>query len=103
MFYKSSPRASQKKLGKTSNKFQDYLKNPSEYSLFLKEAEPGEVLKILNNLHSKKSGDICGISPKLIRVAAENLKTDTYLSYSTAQYMMEYFKANSNRTYSTNL
>ena len=32
-----------KNLGKT-NQFQEYLKNPSEHSLFLKETEPGEVL-----------------------------------------------------------
>ena len=55
--------------------FQDYLKNPNEHSLFLKEAEPGEVLKILNSLNTKKSSDIFVISPKLIKIAAENLKT----------------------------
>ena len=44
------------------------------YYLFLKEAEPGEVLKILNSLNIKKSSDIFGISLKLIKIAAENLK-----------------------------
>ena len=63
-----------KKLGKT-NKFQDYEKNPNEQSLFSKQAEPGEVLKILNSLDTKKSSDIFRISPKLIKIAAENLKT----------------------------
>ena len=65
-----------KKTGKTSNKFQDYSKNPNEYSLFLKEVEPGKVLKILNSLNTKKSSDIFGISPKLIKITAENLKTN---------------------------
>ena len=55
--------------------FQDYLKNPNEHSLFLKEAEPVEILKILNSLNTKKSNDILVISPKLIKIAAENLKT----------------------------
>ena len=64
-----------KKLRKTNNKFQDYLKNPNEHSVFLKEAEPGGVLKILNSLNTKKSSDIFGISPKLIKIAAGNLKT----------------------------
>ena len=44
-------------------------------SLLLKEAEPGEVLKILSNLNLKKSSDIFGISPTLIKIATENLKT----------------------------
>ena len=82
-----------KKLGKT-DKFQDYMKNPNEQSLFLKEAEPGEVLKILNSLNTKKSSDIFRISPKLIKIAAENLKTQ-YLPYSTTQYIKAYFQANS--------
>ena len=58
-------------------------------SLILKEAEPGEVLKILNNLNSKKSSDVFGISPRLIKIAAENLKTCTSVN------IMVYFQANS--------
>ena len=48
--------------------------NFNERSLFLKKAEPREVLIILNNLNPKKSSDIFGISPKLMKIAAENLK-----------------------------
>ena len=42
-------------LGKANNQFQDYLKNPSEQILFLKQAETGEVLKILKSLNIKKN------------------------------------------------
>ena len=29
-------------MGETNNKFQDYLKNPHEHNLFMKEADPEE-------------------------------------------------------------
>ena len=67
-----------KNLGKTNNQFQDYLKNQSEHSLFVKETKPAEVLKILKSLNIKKSTDIFGISPKIIKIAAEVLKTHSY-------------------------
>ena len=63
-----------KNLGKTNNQFQNYLKNLSEHSLFSKETEPGEVLQILKSLDIKKLTDIFGISPKMIKIAAEVLK-----------------------------
>ena len=63
-----------KNLGKTNNQFQDYLKNPSEHSLFLKETQPGEVLQILKSLNIRKSTDIFSASPKMIKIAAEVLK-----------------------------
>ena len=76
-----------KNLGKTNNQFQDYLTNPCEHSLFLKETEPGEVLQILKSLNLEKSTDIFGISPKLIKRPAEVLKTHiaTLLNYSINQ------------------
>ena len=76
-----------KNLGKTNNQFQDHLKNPSEHSLFLKETEPGEVLQLLKSLNIKKSTDIFGISPKMIKIAAEVLKNHiaTLPNYSINQ------------------
>ena len=76
-----------KNLGKTNNQFQDYVKNPSERSLLLKETEPGEVLQILKSLNIKKSTDIFDISPKMIKTAAKVLKThiDTLINYSINQ------------------
>ena len=73
-----------KKMGKTYNQFQDYLKNPIERSLLLKEVEPGEVLKILKSLNITKSTDIIGIPPKMMKIAAEVLKTyvATLFNYS---------------------
>lgn len=73
-----------KNLGKTYNQFQDHLKNPSDRSLFLKEVEPGEVLKIPKSLNTAKSTDIIGIPPKMMKIAAEVLKTyiATFFNYS---------------------
>ena len=61
-----------KKLGKT-NKFQDYLKNPNE-QFVSKRSRTRWSIKILNSLNTKKSNDVFGISPKMIKIAAENLK-----------------------------
>ena len=51
-------------MGETNNKFQDYLQNPNKHKLFMKETDPKEVNKYLNNLDMKKTNDIYGISPK---------------------------------------
>ena len=84
-----------KKLVRTHNKFQDYLKNSNEHSLFLKEAEPGEVLKILNSLNTKKSSNMFGISPKLIKIAVENLKTHISVIFNYSMHQGALFQANS--------
>ena len=49
------------KIGDTNTKYQDYLKNPNEHSIFLKEVDFGEVNKILLDLDISKTGDIYGI------------------------------------------
>ena len=51
-----------KDLGKTNNKYQDYLKNPSEHSFFLKEVTPDEVCKWIQKLDIKKANDISNTS-----------------------------------------
>ena len=51
-------------MGETNSKFQEYLQNPNEHKLFMKETDPEEVNKYLNNLDMKKTNDIYGISPK---------------------------------------
>ena len=56
-------------LGNTNTKYQDYLKNPNENTLFLKETDHGEVLKLLSTLDISKAGDIYDITPKLINCA----------------------------------
>ena len=58
------------KLGRPNNKYQDYLKNPNKHSIFLNEIEPDEVLNLLLKIDSKKSADVYGFSPKLIKLAA---------------------------------
>ena len=57
------------KLGKPTTKFQDYLRNPNEHSIFLNETEPGEISILLSKLDVTKSGDIYGITPRLIKDA----------------------------------
>ena len=59
------------KIPKVNNKFQDYLKNPNKSKLTLKETTPDEVMKIINILDGKKSGDIFNISPDLVKLNAQ--------------------------------
>ena len=61
------------KLGKPATKFQDYLKNPNEHSIFLNETEPGEVATLMSKLDTSKSGDIYGITPRLIKEAGPSM------------------------------
>ena len=62
-----------KKLPKPNTKFQDYLKNPDEHSLFPSEVDHGEVCTLLTKLDISKSADISKISPKLLKCAAHIL------------------------------
>ena len=55
-------------MDETINKFEDYLQNSNKHNLFMKEPDPEEVNKYLNNLDMKKANDIYGISPKLITI-----------------------------------
>ena len=59
----------QKGLGETNYKFQDYVKNPNENSLFFKKIDPGEVKKLLENIIVNKATDVYGLSPKLVKLA----------------------------------
>ncbi len=61
------------KIGNTATKYQDYLKNPNEHSIFMNEIDFGEVYEILRNLDITKSGDIYGISPGLLRVCSREI------------------------------
>ena len=47
-----------KKIGGTNKKYQDYLKNPNERSLYLTEIEPDEIKTQIKNLTSKEASDI---------------------------------------------
>ena len=58
-----------KDLGKSPTKFQDYLWNPNEHSIFFAETDPGEISNIISKLDTSKSGDIYGITPKLVQMA----------------------------------
>ena len=59
------------KIPKVNNKFQDFLKNPNRNNLTLKETTPDEIVKIINDLDGKKSGDIFNISPDLVKLNAQ--------------------------------
>ena len=50
------------------------MKNPNKHACFLKEVDPGEVHKLLLKINTKKSNDIFGISPKLIKLSAKFIK-----------------------------
>ena len=56
-----------KKIPKPTTKYQDYLKNPNEHSIYLHETTPDEVEKIIGKLDSKKAADIYGMSSNLIK------------------------------------
>ena len=58
------------KIPKSNNKYQDYLKNPNKNKFTVKETTPDEIWKIIHNLDGKKSGDIYGISPDIVKLSA---------------------------------
>ena len=66
-FYTNVAQKLLKDLGETPTKFQDYLRNPNEHSMFFNETDPGEVSSIISKLDISKSGDIYGITPNLVR------------------------------------
>ena len=77
-FYTNVARNLLKDLGETPTKYQDYLRNPNEHSIFFNETDPGEISEIISKLDISKSGDVFGITPKVIKSApsiAVNLST----------------------------
>ena len=62
-----------KKIPNTNNKFQDFLKNPNEHSIFLKETTPHEIILIINNLQSTNTNDVYGISTKFVKLGSPAL------------------------------
>jgi len=56
-----------KKIPKPNTIFQDYLKNPNEHSIYLKETTQDEVEDIIKDLGDNKACDIYGISNKFIK------------------------------------
>ena len=73
-----------KKISNTNNKFQDFLKNPNEHSIFFKETTPHEIILIINNLQSTNTNDVYGISTKFVKLGSpalvENLSIIFYKS-----------------------
>ena len=62
-----------KQIPNTNNKYQDYLKNPNEHSLFLKETTPHEISLIIQNLQSTNTTDIYGITTKFVKLGSPTL------------------------------
>jgi hypothetical protein len=56
------------KIPKPNSKYQDYLKNPNEHSIFLAEVVPHEIDEIIKSLGSNKSGDLYGITSNIIKL-----------------------------------
>ena len=58
----------EKKIPKPKTKFQDYLRNPNEHSIYLKETTPAEVNKLTCGLDANKAPDLYGISAKIVKM-----------------------------------
>ena len=56
-----------RKIPKPNTKYQDYLKNPNEHSIYLQETTTDEVEEIIKKLDIKKAADIYGISTKVVK------------------------------------
>ena len=56
------------KIPKPNTKFQDYLKNPNEHSIFLTEVEPHEIDDLVKDLSKNKSGDLYGITSNVVKL-----------------------------------
>ena len=56
------------KIPKPNTKFQDYLSNPNEHSLYLAEILPHEIDEIIAKLGSNKSGDLYGITSNIVKL-----------------------------------
>ena len=61
------------KIENTTTKYEDYLENPNEHSIFLKEVDFGEVCEIISKFDTTKSGDIYRINPKLHKIGANEV------------------------------
>ena len=81
-FYTSIAEKLVTKLGKPSNKFQDYLKNPNEHTIFLNETDHGEVATLLYKLDVTKSGDIYGITPRLLKDAGPSMASNLSILFN---------------------
>ena len=51
-----------------NSKYQDFLKNPNEHSIFLNETTQYEIEDIINAFGVNKACDIYGISTKLVKM-----------------------------------
>ena len=70
------------KIPQPSNKFQDYLKNPNQCSIFLDEVDQGEVFQLLSKLDDKKSGDFYNNTPFLVKLCAKELAENLTIIYN---------------------
>ena len=61
------------KIENPPTKYQDYLKNPNQSSIFLTEVDHGEVFSLFSKLNATKSGDIYGIHPFFIKTGSFEL------------------------------
>ena len=67
---------------KSNKKFQNYLKTPYEYSFFLKEIEPDEIIQTTSESKYKKASNIYEISPKTVKISAEKIKESLALIFN---------------------
>ncbi len=70
------------KISNSNTEYQDYLKNPNESSIFIKEVDFGEVYDLVRNLDITKAGDIYDISPKLLQIGAQEISPNLTAIYN---------------------
>ena len=64
-------------IGKSNNKFEDLLKNANKQIFFIIESAPEEIM-----CQTKTFADIYGMSPKLIKIAAEVILSHLLLIFN---------------------
>ena len=81
-FYTSIAKKLVAELGKPSTKYQDYLKNPNEHSIYLNETDPEEVAALIRKFDITKAGDIYGISPQLVKIGGDSFAHNLSLIFN---------------------
>ena len=73
MFYTSISEKLTAKMKKSNVDFKDFLKSPNEKSFFIHPTCKEEIKELICDFDTRKSPDIYGISPKIIKSASDSL------------------------------
>ena len=81
-FYTSVADKLVSKIKKPPTRFQDYLKNPNEHTIFLNETDHGELTTLIYRLDTTKAGDIYGVSPRLIKDSGPSIAANLSILFN---------------------